>query len=220
MTFLCLVTLMALAKESPKPVDTDIDFDVVGTVTESGTGRPIEGAYVAVNYRLRGSGPDPRFGGAAECRKVKGAYTDRNGAFRIPAERVDGLVTAFVYAAAPGFYVVQQTSPAPTRHEIRTTPLPSVPLELRKRLSRFEIQGDGNLWTFHNDYTNVATSQYGLDCWKAASREDAAPALPYLRIVQRESVKHGGTAEHHWTIERIVFLLESLPRRSGAKAAP
>jgi hypothetical protein len=73
----------------------DIDYEIDGTVLEGGTGVPLAGAYVALMYTNPGDTDDPHYSrdrSRMVCLKVKGAFVDAEGHFKLPAEKVDDLV--------------------------------------------------------------------------------------------------------------------------------
>jgi hypothetical protein len=194
---------------------SDIDYDLSGVVTESDTHAPVEGAYVAITYRHPGDSPNPRYGRNGECIKVKGAYTDKKGRFRFEAEHLDGLVMQFVRATKRDHYVSTVNSPAATRHEPVTASRSDLRIELVKRLPLIHGMGDPRVRDLDREYALVNSSPYALDCWRARTREDASQAIPFLRILQREAVKHRGDVEAFWDIERIVYLREAWPASTG-----
>ena len=164
----------------------DIDYEIDGTVLEGGTGVPLAGAYVALMYTNPGDTDEPhssRDRSRMVCLKVKGAYVDAEGHFKLPAEKVDDLVAYRLIVIKPDHYIVEKTMPATSSAKHGGKPRVEVRFDVDPRSAPAgpERRGeDDSRYLF----------EPSLDCWHARFREDAAPAIPFLEILRGELPKH------------------------------
>ena len=175
-----------------------IDFELTGTVRDKETKEPLEGAYVVAVYLIHESG---LAASALNCKKTKGAYTDKDGKYRLPVEKLDGLSPNDVTAIKPGYYGTDREIP------------------------NFEQRRAQNADTYSNrDHYLIKQSpdkpefRFGfseLGCTFAESREDVAASIQFKKIELAELERLGDEPRYVEIAKREIARLESFP--SAAK---
>lgn len=200
MTLQVTVTVLALGVGGCAALELrPIDFELTGRVLDRDTRQPIEGAYVIAVYQEMAG--DFIIGIKTWCVKTRGMYTDVDGQYHFPVERLDGAspdITA--YAIKPG-YVHVGWSKAPTAEEMRH--------QNAEVYSRRDIYLAPQNPTQPNWKLDLRES--GDYCWRAKVREDAAASAQFLRIELAEFRRLGREEWAQEIIAKRVADLESLP---------
>ena len=192
-----LVLCIAAVGGCASPVaDSKIDFELTGTVFDAVTRRPVEGAYVLAGYMIWIEGAHDR---ADRCVKTRGMYTGKDGRFRFPVEKLDGLSPSPVPSAIkPGYFrgnvklpersVWQKQGPeAYADHDVYLNPQ------------------DSAKPNFEYAYGHVSICQY------AKTREDAAAAIEFLRIELAEITSLRASPQGIDATRVLLKKLEALP---------
>lgn len=82
------------------------DFELTGQVLDFDTKQPIEGAYVLAVYQNISSAWF--VGSSLYCVKTKGMYSDKDGYFHFPVEKLDRMSPGHVYAIKPDYFLQTQ----------------------------------------------------------------------------------------------------------------
>lgn len=204
----CLIGLSLIASAADRPVRPlkNIDIEISGAVIDSDTKMPVSGAYVVVFYGSPSKNPSLLYD---HCVKVKGTYVDVNGKFSFAAERLDNMVLDSVYAVASNYYY-GRSNPAGR----------GLVIELMKWDLSDSVSHDSIKQRLFYDQDQLL-SKASLDCWRAPTREDAAAAIPALKILKESFLKYylkdsgrEGVARAE-NIHRIIHLLEQLPTNAS-----
>lgn len=202
--FLLLVATCAtatLVAGWPWDREKKIDFELTGQVLDNDTKQPLEGAFAIAIYKEIKSG----FAATANyCVKTKGMYTGKDGKFHFPVEKLDGNSPYWVSAIKPDYYyVISDIAPPKIHYEQGVAAYTGRHVYLAKQ-----------------DPTNPKNSGAGDDivCYRAASREDVAASIEFLKIGLAEIEKkyHGPLKQQIMEAKRsMIQTLEALPLKSS-----
>ncbi len=172
------------------------DFDFTGTVYDSTTKQPIEGAYVVALYYKSIVGM-----AALDlwCIKTKGMYTGKDGKFRFAVEKLDGNSPREVTAIKSGYYSGREAFP-----------LPDV---WKKQGKEAYTDRDTPLIPQHPENAQRFFGQKDVFCHHAKFREDAAAGIEFLRLRLAEEQRLGFPAQVIESTRDLVSALEKLPAR-------
>jgi len=174
---LLCVTIAALAVPSYALTDRLLGLmgkEFTGTVLDHETKQPIEGAYVIAMYSTV-------IGGLAavteRCIKTKGMTTGKDGKFHFPIDGLEGGPPN-VSAIKPDYFLAG--------------------VEIPRAWNRSTFRGwdvyqgwDVYLGKQNADKPNRRISAgYSEDCWYAATREDGAASVEFLKILVEEYKKY------------------------------
>ena len=171
-----------------------IDFELTGTVRDKETKQPIEGAYVVAIYLIRESG---FVASALNCKKTKGAYTDKDGKYRLPVEKLDGLSPQDVTAIKPGYYGTDREIPNIEQRRAQNA-------DTYSNRDHYLIKQNPDKPEFRFGFSL-------LGCTFAESREDVAASIQFKKIELAEVKRLAG---ENWLIENVsrgIARLEALP---------
>ena len=175
-----------------------IDFELTGTVRDKETKEPLEGAYVVAVYLIRESG---LAASALNCKKTKGAYTDKDGKYHLPVEKLDGLSPHDVTAIKPGYYGTDREIPNIEQRRAQNA-------DTYSNRDHYLIKQNPDKPEFRFGFSL-------LGCTFAESREDVAASIQFKKIELAEVKRLAG---ENWLIENVsrgIARLESFP--SAAK---
>ena len=185
--------------ERPKLKAGDV---ISGRVVDSESKLPVARAYAVLIYGAPSKDPNILF---SHCVKTRGAFVNADGSYSFNADWVDGLVPDFVTIVAPDYFSGGSTGRGETTDLVKRTPEETFRGDFKK--------------SFAHDYQYQLLSASSLDCWRAKSRDDAAAAIPALRILRESFLKYylgnsGGIGlGHAKEIDRIIYLLQQLPSK-------
>ena len=171
-----------------------IDFELTGTVRDKESKEPIEGAYVVAVYLIRESGLAAT---SFNCKKTKGAYTDKHGKYHLPVEKLDGLSPHDVAAIKPGYYGTDRE-------------IPTIKQQRAQNADTYSNR-DHYLVKQNPDKPEFRFGFSLLGCTFAETREDVAASIQFKKIELAE-VKR--LADENWLIENVsrgIARLEALP---------
>ena len=171
-----------------------IDFELTGTVRDKETRQPIEGAYVVAVYLIHESG---LAASALNCKKTKGAYTDKDGKYRLPVEKLDGLSPQDVTAIKPGYYGTDREIPNIEQRRAQNA-------DTYSNRDHYLIKQNPDKPEFRFGFSL-------LGCTFAESREDVAASIQFKKIELAEVKRLAG---ENWLIENVsrgIARLEALP---------
>ena len=171
-----------------------IDFELTGTVRDKETRQPIEGAYVVAVYLIHESG---LAASALNCKKTKGAYTDKDGKYRLPVEKLDGLSPQDVTAIKPGYYGTDREIPTIEQRRAQNA-------DTYSNRDHYLIKQNPDKPEFRFGFSL-------LGCTFAESREDVAASIQFKKIELAEVKRLAG---ENWLIENVsrgIARLEALP---------
>lgn len=171
-----------------------IDFELTGTVRDKETRQPIEGAYVVAVYLIQESG---LAASALNCKKTKGAYTDKDGKYRLPVEKLDGLSPQDVTAIKPGYYGTDREIPNIEQRRAQNA-------DTYSNRDHYLIKQNPDKPEFRFGFSL-------LGCTFAESREDVAASIQFKKIELAEVKRLAG---ENWLIENVsrgIARLEALP---------
>ena len=200
--FLLLVLTCATATllaAWPWDREKKIDFKLTGQVLDNDTKQPLEGAFVIAIYKEVKSG----FAAAANyCVKTKGMYTGKDGKFHFPVEKLDGNSPYWVSAIKPDYYYVISDIAPPKIH----------------REQGAAAYSGRNIYLAKQDPANPRVSGDGDDilCRRAASRDDVAASIEFLKIGLAENEKNNGPLKQQIreATQSMIQSLESVPARA------
>ncbi|MBL0142895.1 MAG: hypothetical protein IPP91_12525 [Betaproteobacteria bacterium] len=179
------------------------DFELTGTVYDTTTKQPIEGAYVVALYYKSIVGPAAM---DIWCVKTRGMYTGKDGTFHFPVEKLDGDSPLSVNAIKPGYYSDRPVVPSPEvrkkqgREAYTGRDLPLIPQNPAKPEYRF---GSGDVYCNH-----------------AETKQDAAAGVEFLKIELSECVRLNADKQSIRAVEGMIRDLESRPEVAPAKPSP
>ena len=171
-----------------------IDFELTGTVRDKETKEPIEGAYVVAVYLIRESGLAAT---SFNCKKTKGAYTDKDGKYHLPVEKLDGLSPHDVAAIKPGYYGTDRE-------------IPTIKQQRAQNADTYSNR-DHYLVKQNPDKPEFRFGFSLLGCTFAETREDVAASIQFKKIELAEVKRLAG---ENWLIENVsrgIARLEALP---------
>lgn len=173
-----------------------IDFELTGRVLDKETGEPLEGAYVVAVYLVR------EYGIAViseQCKKTKGTYSGKDGTYRLPVDKLDGLSPQDVTAIRPGYYGQSRVIPS---------------IQLQHAQTR-ETYSNRDIYLTKQDLEkpNFSYGDLQEDCSHAEYRDDVEASVKFGKIALAEVERLGGEP---WLIENIkrrIGRLEARPSR-------
>ena len=191
----------AMAAGGSPPPPAKPSSEITGTVYDTATGKPIEGAYAVAIYVEFRSSPGSTEPCNPMCVKTRGMYTGKDGRFRFPVERPDGNSPGMVSAIKPGFSSELLGAAAPTGWHGRKRPEP---------------RSDSDLPLVAQ---NAAKPQWWYGIGEdflifAKTREGAEAAVEFLKIRLSEERRLGAGAQAVEVTQGKLKRLESLPPRS------
>ena len=167
-----------------------IGFDYTGTVRDKDTNEPIEGAYVVGMYFVSKSN---MAASVFQCKKTIGTYSDKNGVYHLPIEKLDNLNPHFVAVIKPGYFDDQQVFPiGKKRFALTKEAFSNLDVFLRKQDPAKPEFIYGN-------------SEVG--CIFAEKREDVAASAKFVEIELSEVERWGGET---WRIRDLKERLSHL----------
>ncbi|MBL0142911.1 MAG: hypothetical protein IPP91_12620 [Betaproteobacteria bacterium] len=179
------------------------DFELTGTVYDTTTKQPIEGAYVVALYYKSIVGPAAM---AIWCVKTRGMYTGKDGTFHFPVEKLDGDSPLSVNAIKPGYYSDRPVVPSP---------------EVRKKQGREAYTGRDLPLILQNPAKPEFRFGSGdVFCNHAETKQDAAAGVEFLKIELAEFIQLGADEKTIQVTRRMIQRLESRPEVAPAKPAP
>jgi hypothetical protein len=201
--FATLLSLAVLGASTPRlqaETAKPINFEMTGTVLDSATMQPIEGAYVVASYQVPVVGPAAS---TSWCVKTRGMHTGKDGKFRFPVEKLDGYSPVWASAIKPGYY--------------RGRPLPPDPVAWKKQSA--EAYSGRDLLLNPQDPTRPQFKYGSGDefCNHAATRQDASAGVEFLRIELSEYIRLGAGQQGINATRKMIERLESLPSRAASK---
>jgi len=170
--------------------------DFTGTVIDSQTKQPIEGAYVLAMYSIVRSGPAAT---TTWCVKSKGMVTGKDGKYRFPIAGLNGLPPK-VRAIKPDYFFVGGGGIPRAWHE--------------DSWSEAAYQG----WDIHlaKRATEDASLSMNADsyCGHAATKEDAEASAQFLKLKLAEYIKYWPAGKSfHADLQAQISELEALPSK-------
>ncbi len=195
---LTVCTAAAIASCWPWEQQKKIDFELTGQVLDIGTKQPLEGAFVIAIYKEVKSG----FAATANyCVKTRGMYTGKDGKFHFPVEKLDGNSPYWVSAIKPDYYYVISEVAPPKIH----------------REQGIAAYSGRNVYLARQDLANPKISGDGDDilCRRAASKDDIAASIEFLKISLAETEKYAGPLKQQIkeTTQSMIQSLEAVPPR-------
>ena len=175
-----------------------IDFELTGTVRDKESKEPIEGAYVVAVYLIRESGLAAT---SFNCKKTKGTYTDKDGKYHLPVEKLDNLSPHDVTAIKPGYYGNDRVIPTRKLQDAQSV----------------ETYSNRDLFlTKQNpESPNFRFGDFQEGCIFAESREDVAASIQFKKIELAELERLSDEPRYVEIAKREIARLESFP--SAAK---
>ncbi len=200
---LAIASISLTACSAPAPKD-NAPYELTGTVMDSVTKQPIEGAYVLVAYY---GGGGTGFGHNSRwCQKTAGMYTKADGKYRFPAT-ASNSVTANMPISVP-------TAIKPGYGNVTWIVTNDVDQNGKRKLW---LIGQNLLLTPQDSAKPDLGFRVGeADCWRAKSRQDAAAGAEFLKIRLDEFTKHGFGSEHTGRMREAIKDLQELPDLSPA----
>ena len=167
------------------------NFELTGQVLEEGTRTPIDGAYVLAVYQENSCGF--MVGCKSHCIKTKGMYTEKDGSFHFPVEKLDNRSPAFVTAIKSGYFYVK----------------PVVRSEKIQEAQGKENYSGRNV-ILAKQSPAVPSFQFGtLACDSPVSREAAEANIVFYRIMKEESQRLGASKSGIDSIQDTIEMWES-----------
>ena len=177
-----------------------IDFELTGTVRDKETKQPIEGAYVVAVYLIRESG----FAASAlNCKKTKGAHTDKDGKYHLPVEKLDGLSPHDVAAIKPGYYGTDREIPTIQQQRAQNA-------DTYANRDHYLIKQNPDKPEFRFGFSQ-------LGCIFAESREDVAASIQFKKIELAELERLGAEPRRVRGAIDEIARLESHPSVTNRK---
>jgi hypothetical protein len=172
-------------------------LEMTGTVLDSATKAPLEGAYVVAIYQepIRSIAVSTH-----RCRKVKGMTTGPDGSFHFPVEKLDGESPSAAVAIKLGYYLDH---------------LGGIPSAVEQRRQNKEAYSNRVVYLSKQDEKAPVFISYSLDdvfCTYAKSRVDAAGGAEYIRIALGELRRYGAGQQAISDLEYMIRRLERLPQ--------
>jgi hypothetical protein len=191
---LCIASLSTVVNCATTDPGRQIDFELTGTVLDSVTKQPIEGAYVFASYR-EDDGPPPSF--KSWCARTRGMYTSKDGKYRFPVEKLGGQNPYITSAIKPGYFRGRTVYPEP---------------EVVKKQDAKAYSGR-DLYLIPQDPAKPDFHFGSGDefCSHARTRDDAAAGVEFLRIELAEFIRLGAPAQGIDATRAIIERLEALP---------
>ena len=171
-----------------------IDFELTGTVRDKETKQPIDGAYVVAVYLIQESG---LAASALKCKKTKGAYTDKDGKYRLPVEKLDGLSPHDVTAIKPGYYGTDREIPNFEQRRAQNA-------DTYSNRDHYLIKQNPDKPEFRFGFSE-------LGCIFAESREDVAASIQFMKIKLAEVERLKGESWRVRDLGQDLARLEALP---------
>ena len=170
---------------------------LTGTVFDSATKLPLEGAYVVAIYEewRANIGMSTHI-----CVKLKGMTTGPDGRFDFPVEKRDGESPSRAIAIKPGYYL-DHLSGMPTAAEM-------------ERQSQAAYANRDIYLTAQNP-ASPTFARYSLSvvhCSDARTRADAEPGIQYMKIVVDEMRRYGANKQLLSDMQHLISDLEGVPR--------
>jgi len=170
---------------------------LTGTVFDSATKLPLEGAYVVAIYEewRANIGMSTHI-----CVKLKGMTTGPDGRFDFPVEKRDGVSPSDAIAIKPGYYL-DHLGRMPDLDEIRR----QSPAAYANR----------DIYLAPQKPDSPKLTRYSMDnvlCSYAKSRADVEPGIQYLRIIADEKRKYGADKRALSDMEYLISDLEEVGR--------
>ncbi len=176
------------------------DFELTGRLYDGITKEPIEGAYVVALYYVDITGPAAL---TSHCKRAKGMYTGKDGAFHFPVERLDGNSPGMVMAIKPGYFSLPgYTPPASVQRKQGKEAYTGRDLPLQKQnpaAPSWQL-GHGDVYRSH-----------------AESREDVEAAIEFLKLELSEEQRLGARKQGLHALRGMIEELQSRPVRKGGK---
>jgi hypothetical protein len=168
--------------------------EVKGTVIDTDTDLPIEGAYVMVIYRDSGG----TFLGHSSswCVKTKGMYTGKDGKFHFPLESKN----PFIRAIKPDYFL--------SHH----------PPVFEESGGVLKVAPDPNIYLKRQDPAKPDFQLGDSQCERPKYREDVLANIEYLKIANAERVKYGYMQEGIDAVRRMIQRLERVPEKGASES--
>lgn len=176
------------------------DFELTGRVYDDDTKEPIEGAYVVALY-YEGYSSFAAVG--RRCKRAKGMYTDKDGTFHFPVQKLDGDNPGMVMAIKPGYFSLWAVIPEAEAWRKQTKAAYTgrdLPLKKQDPANPSWQLGHGNVY-----------------CLTADAREDVEAAVEFLKIRLAEERRLAFTRQRIEATTGMIQDLEALPARRGNK---
>jgi hypothetical protein len=193
----CAVWTSSLCLAFDWPQKT-IDFELTGTVRDADTKEPLEGAYVIATYKIVRSGLAAT---ATPCVKTKGMYTDKDGTYHFPVEKLDGRNPSSTNAIKPGYFLHGYARPDSSAWKNQSAAAYSGRDIYLKKQDPSKPD-----WRYHDG---------DVICHEAPTREAAAAGIQFLKIALTEEVRYGAPAQG---LEATKGLIEIFERRPSEPA--
>jgi hypothetical protein len=199
-TFVFLAaTLFSLTACSSQYDKEKLTYELTGTVMDSVTKQPIEGAYVLVAYY---GGGGTAFGHNSRwCQKTLGMYTKADGKYRFPAVSSNS-VTANMPISVP--MVIK-----PGYRNVAWVVTNDVDQSRKRKL----WLTDQNLTVAPQDPAKPDMNYQSVQayCYRASTKPDAAAAIEFLKIELREFIAYGKSEAVISDTKRTIADFEALP---------
>lgn len=171
-----------------------IAFELTGTVLDTNTKQPIEGAYVVASYREVVVGEAVA---TSWCVKTKGMYTEKDGRFHFPVEKLDGYSPFIVSAVRSGYH---------------RGPAEPVKREVWRKQNAASYSGRVVYLTAQNPASPDFHFGEGDEfCNRAPTKEAAAAGVEFLKITLQERIKYKAPQQNIDGNREVIEILESLP---------
>ena len=191
------ITLLSLvAYCAPPGTFRRIDFELTGTVRDTETKEPLEGAYVVATYEIL----ETSFAAnAIKCKKTRGMYTGKDGKFHFPVEKLDGMNPSDVTAIKPGYYGNDRVFATPQAYSAQG--------------AEAYTNRDHYLTKQDPDKPNFRFGDFQEGCKSAEYREDVEASVVFRKIMLAEAMRLGAPMQLIENFKRGIGDVEDLPSK-------
>jgi len=133
---------------------------------------------------------------ALNCKKTKGTYTNKDGKYRFPVERLDSLSPHDVTAIKPGYYGNER----------------AVPTIKQQRAQSVDTYSNRDIYLVKQSAERPELRFFGdaqERCTHAESRDEIEASIQFLKIKKAEVERLGGESWRIRDIGQDISLLES-----------
>jgi hypothetical protein len=149
------------------------NFELTGQVLDFDTKQPIEGAYVLAVYQTISSAWF--VGSFRHCVKTKGMYSDKDGQFHFPIDKLDRLSPSEVHAIKPDYFLRTRSEVSDKAYEAQGK----------------EAYSNRHVYLKKQDPANPSF-QHGFGyCERPGSVEAIEAATQFMQIEIGEQIKYG-----------------------------